>query len=323
VLIWHVANRVGIPSRQMGPYFRRLVVVMGLVFVLFNPVILSPRNLEAMLHYTEQKTIQHHGYLMEGRVYLNNALTTPWGPPWYFYLLVVAVKTPLPILAAGIAGILLLFRERNSLISIFLRITMTFWFVPYTLAGSKWVRYVAIFLPSLFLAGGWAVEKLWRWSRGRLPAKAWRTAMATMLLVLVAWPLANAASWLPYERLYLNALGGGRANAGQFFSPDEVYDLGIREAVEYVCRTAPRGARLAGSDPIGIGFYTHLLGRPDLKVEPLFDPQYKVKPGDYLLLADSRRYFETNDLIDLIQKIRRPVATERDDGLVTVQVFRF
>ncbi|HVB34015.1 MAG TPA: phospholipid carrier-dependent glycosyltransferase [Patescibacteria group bacterium] len=323
VLIWHVANRAGIPSRQMGPYFRRLVVVMGLVFILFNPVILSPTNLEAMLRYSEQKTIQHHGYLMNGRVYLNNALTTPWGPPWYFYLWVLAVKTPLPILAAAAAGILLLFRERNMLISIFLRVTLTFWFVPYTLAGSKWVRYVAIALPSLYLAGGWAIEKLWNWSRSRLGTKVWRTAMAATLLALVAWPLANSASWLPYERLYLNAFGGGRANAGRFFSPDEVYDLGVREAVEYVCRTAPRGARLAGSDPMGIGFYTHLLGRKDLKVVPLFDPQYKVKTGDYLLLADSRRYFETSDLITLIQKIRRPVATRRDDGLVTAQVYRF
>jgi len=323
VLIWHVANRVAIPSRQMGPYFRRLVVVMGLTFMLFNPVILAPKNLEAMLRYSEEKTIQHRGYLMEGRVYLNNALTTPYGLPWYFYVWVLGVKTPLPILAAALAGILLLFRERNSLISIFLRVTMTFWFVPYTLAGSKWIRYVAIVLPSLYLAGGWAIEKLWSWSRPRLGTRVWRTAMAATLVTAVAWPLASAATWLPYDRLYVNALGGGRASVGWFFPPDEVYDLGVREAVKYVCRVAPPGALLAGSDPMGIGFYTHLFGRKDLKVVPLFDPQYKIRPGDYLLIADSRRYFETDSLIDLIEKIRRPAVTVRDDGLATAKVYRF
>lgn len=323
ILVWHVANKANIPSRQMGPYFRRLVVVMGLVFVLFNPVILSPKNLEDMLHYTEQKTIQHYGYLMNGHIYLNNFLTTPYGLPWYFYLWVLGTKTPLPVLAAALAGIWLLFRERNTLISIFLRVSLTLWFVPYSVVGGKWIRYVAIALPSLYLAGGWAMEKSWNWGRNRWGTRSWRPAMASIVLVLTVWPLVNTMQWMPYERLFLNPLGGGRANIGQLFPPDEVYDLGVREAVEYVCRVAPHGARLAGSDPMGIGFYTHLLGRKDIKVKELFNPQYKVRPGDYLLIADSRRYFETNSLINLIEKIRKPVATIRDDGLVTARVYRF
>lgn len=167
------------------------------------------------------------------------------------------------------------------------------------------------------------MEKSWNWGRNRWGTRSWRPAMASIVLVLTVWPLVNTMQWMPYERLFLNPLGGGRANIGQLFPPDEVYDLGVREAVEYVCRVAPHGARLAGSDPMGIGFYTHLLGRKDIKVKELFNPQYKVRPGDYLLIADSRRYFETNSLINLIEKIRKPVATIRDDGLVTARVYRF
>lgn len=323
VLIWDVANRVGIPSRQMGPYFRRLVLVMGLTFVVLNPVILSPRNLEAMLRYSEQKTIQHHGYVVDGRIYLNNALTTPYGTPWYFYLWVLAVKTPIPILAAALAGIVLLFRERNTLISIFLRVTLIFWVVPYSLAGSKWIRYVTIVLPTLFLAGGWAVERIASWSRGRLPKVVWRMAMVTVVLALTLWPTADMLAWAPYNRLFLNAFGGGKANVGRFFPPDEVYDLGVREAAEYVCRVAPPGARLAASDPMGMGYYTHMFGRTDLKVLPLFDPNYKVRPGDFLLIQGSRRYYETNALINLIEKIRRPLYVRRIDGLVVAKVYRY
>jgi hypothetical protein len=323
VLVWHVANQKGVQSRDMGPYLRRLVLVAGLVFVMANPVILAPRNLAAMLRYSEQKTIQHHGYLMDGRVYLNNALTTPYGLPWYFYLWVLAVKTPLVILAAVLGGLGLLFFDRNSLMSIFARVNLTFWIVPYSLAGSKWIRYVAIGLPVLYLAGGWAVERFLAWSRKRMGNRTWRPALAAIVVALVFWPLANAMAWAPYNRLYLNSLGGGVADAGRLFPPDEVYDLGAREAAEYVCRAAPRGTRVAASDPMALGFYTRQLGRKDLKVEPLFDPNYQFRPGDFLLIQDSRRYFETDGLIDLVERTEKPAFVVRDAGLSVEKVFRF
>jgi hypothetical protein len=323
VLVWDIANRVGIRSRQMGPYFRRMILAGTITFVALNPVILSPKNVEAMIHYTEQDTVQHHGYLMDGHIYLNNFLTTPYGLPWYFYLWVLAVKTPLPILGAAAAGILLLFLDQDSLISIFVRVNLVFWIVPYSLAGSKWIRYVAIALPWLYLAGGWAVEKLSAWSRGKLRPIAWRTALAGLVLALTIWPTANLLAWAPYNRLFLNALGGGKKNAGQLFPPDEVYDLGVREAAAYVCRVAPRGARLATSDPRGMRFYMHVFGREDIHVMKLFSPDYKIRPGDYLLIQDSRRYFETNSLINLVEKIRRPIFVRRIDGLVVAEVYRF
>jgi Dolichyl-phosphate-mannose-protein mannosyltransferase len=328
VLIWDAANRVKIPSLPMGPHFRRLVATMGLVFICFNPVILTPRNLVAMAHYSEEKTIQHRGYLMDGKIYLNNALTTPYGLPWYFYLWALAVKTPIPILAALGAGLALLFLEPRRLISIFLRVTLVFWFLPCSLGGSKWIRYALIVLPSLYLAAGWGIEEAWqriarRSGQARHGGRAGAAAIAFAGVFLVAWPLANVAQWAPYERLYLNRLGGGRAAAGRYFPPDEVYDLGVRAAARYVARTAPRGAVLAGSDPMGLEYYATQLHRPDLRIVPLFDPNYVPHRGDYLLVQDSRRYYETSDLLDLLERRERPVETTRIDGVVTAEVYRF
>ncbi len=321
VLIWHIANQGGIRSRDMGPYFRRMVVVMGLVFLLCNPVVLSPKDLGAMLRYSEEKTIQHRGYLVDGQVYLNNALTTPFGLPWYFYIWVFLVKTPIPIIAAAAAGIALLFFDRTSLISIFLRVTLTFWFVPYALFGSKWIRYLVIILPSVYLAAGWAVDRVYAWAKGR--RWAWRPAVAAAVLTLVAWPAANALAWTPYNRLYLNAFGGGRKNVGRFFPPDEVYDLGVREADQYVARVAPHGAVVSASDPMGTRYYMHRFGRPDIRIVPLFDPDYEPRSGDYILVQASRRYFETSPLINLIRRTHHPLLRVRDDGLDVVEVYRF
>jgi len=322
VLVWDVANRVRIPSLPMGPHLRRLLMTMGLLFLLFNPVILAPHNLLAMTHYSEERTIQHRGYFLDGKLYLNNALTTPYGLPPYFYLWVLGVKTPIAILAALGAGLILLFRQPRRLISIFARVTMVFWFLSYSLAGSKWIRYVLIIVPSLYLMAGWAIEELWRrLARRSAPVRV--AAIVSAALLLVAWPLSSVTRWAPYEQLYLNALGGGRANVGRYFSPDEVYDLGVREAVQFVCREAPRGAVLAGSDPMGLRFYATQFDRSDLRVVPLFDPSYVPRTGDFLLLQDSRRYYETAELMDFLERHRRPVETSRIGGLVVAQVYLF
>jgi hypothetical protein len=175
----------------------------------------------------------------------------------------------------------------------------------------------------LYLCGGWAVEKFFGWSRERMGKRSWRMGLAAAVVVLVAWPLRNAMAWAPYNRLYLNALGGGVADAGRLFPPDEVYDLGAREAAAYVCRVAPEGARVAASDPMGIGYYIRRFGRKDLRVEALFDPGYKIRAGDFLLVQDSRRYFETDGLIDLVEKTERPVFVVRDDRVGVEKVYRF
>src|SRR5712692_3919800 len=118
-LIWSVAGRAGLDRRPLLPHFWRLVAVMAVAFVLANPIILSPHNIVQMLHYAEGRTIEHHGYNLDGRLYMNTFAYTPYGLPQYFYLWVLAVKTPLVVLLAIVVGGFLLLREPNTMAAIF------------------------------------------------------------------------------------------------------------------------------------------------------------------------------------------------------------
>ena len=41
----------------------------------------------------------HHGYLMMGNFYFNEPAHLRGGMPFYFYLLLLAIKTPIPVLS--------------------------------------------------------------------------------------------------------------------------------------------------------------------------------------------------------------------------------
>jgi hypothetical protein len=101
----------------------------------------------------------------------------------------------------------------------------------------------------------------------------------------------------PYFSLYLNGLGGGSGKVAQYFTPDEISELDARQAAEVVSQYAPWGARLATSKPMSMGFYLARDGRADIQVVPLYDPGYRLRIGDVVLREESRRYFETDRLL--------------------------
>ncbi len=324
LLIWHIAGRAGLDRRPFyKPFAKRFWLAMGLAFVLANPVILSPQQGLDMLRYLGEKTLVHHGYNLNGHLYMNNIASTPFGVPWYFYAWAMAVKTPVPILLVMLAGLVFVVRDRRSRAAVFLRVMMFFCFVPFSLVGSKWIRYLLDMLPFLFLLAGYAVEKLSGWlTRLRsVPVRRWGFALATLLVF--AWLAAETLAWAPFYPLYLNQLGGGRANMARFFPHDELYDLGVREAVEYVCRVAPLGSVLAVSNPMAVGYYLHRCGRTDIRVGALFDPMYVTRPGDFLLIQESRRYFETEDLLRQVQRHSLPLAEVSVAGVVTARIYQF
>ena len=87
---------------------RDYVLFLGtcaLVFFLFNPVVFSPVALKHMFDYVGGSSVTHHGYLMMGRLHYQEAAHISDGMPAYFYVLFLAIKTPLPILGALIVGL--------------------------------------------------------------------------------------------------------------------------------------------------------------------------------------------------------------------------
>jgi hypothetical protein len=323
-LIWHIAGRAGLDHRPFfKPFAKRFWLAMALAFVLFNPAILWPTETLDMYRYLTERTLQHHGYNLNGHLYMNDIASTPFGVPWYFYAWAIGVKTPLPVLVTMAAGLVLVLWERRSLNSIFLRVMVFFCFVPFSLVGAKWIRYLLDMLPFLFLLSGCAVGKLYEWFTRLDSVTVRRLGMALAALVLLVWPAAETVAWVPSYPLYLNQLGGGRANVAKFFPHDELYDLGVREAVQYICRTVPGGAVLAVSNPMAVGYYLEQCGRADVQVRALFDPKYGMRPGDFLLLQESRRYFETEDLFREVRDHGPPLKEVTVAGLVTARIYRF
>jgi hypothetical protein len=322
-LVWHIAGSMGLDRRPLGRSLWRVAAVMTLVFVLANPVVLSPTNLSGIVHYAEGKHVDHNGYNLDGRLYMNSASFTPYGMPWYFYLWVLALKTPLPVLGAFLAGAILLLRERRTMPSIYFRALVLIYLLGLSTVGAKWIRYVLSVLPFVFLTCGYAVERLCDGlARSRKAAVALPVyAFAAVLLFI--WPLAEALRWAPYDSLYLNALGGGRANAARFFPHDEIYDLGTREAVEAVAKQAPARARLAAANPMTVGYYLQRLARTDIQVVPIYDGNYVPHAGDVLLVQEARRYFETDGLQDLLIRAQMPHRDIYVGDLQAAQIYSF
>jgi len=319
-LAWYIAGRTGLDSKPFGHRLARFFLILGLTFVLANPVILVPSNLHSMAAWMREGGIQHSGYNLHGTLYLNQPSFSRPTMPWYFYLWLLVVKTPLVSLAAILAGSLLLLRSRNSLTAAFFVSLALIQLTGLSVFPAKWIRYVLGALPFLFIAGGQAVQCLYDWltTHGIAPR---RLSFAAMLLV--GWMLWDARAWGPFYSLYLNPLGGGSKKVAQLFSPDEISELDSRETAAVVCQSAPPGGRLATSKPSSMNYYLERCGRKDIQVIPLYDRRYRLQEGDLVLWENSRRYFETAEFLESLRSSRMPHHDIRVGPVVATSIYSF
>jgi hypothetical protein len=317
-LVWYVAGRRGLDARAIGSRFPRFFVVIAITFLVCNPVVTVPADLQSMLHWIREGGAQHTGYNLAGTLYLNQPSLTQTTLPWYFYIWLLVVKTPLPVLAAILVGSLLLLLRRDSLISIFFLSFGLIQFVGLSAFPGKWIRYFLGALPFLFLAGGYAVQQLYEWLSRRSVAPR---VLALATVVVIGCLCLELSFWDPYYSLYLNALGGGVGRSAQYFSPDEISELDARETAEVVSRSAPPGARLATSKPKSMGYYLERDGRKDLQVIPLYDRDYAPQNGDLVLAEDSRRYFETTRLLDWLRSSELPHESVRVGPVLPTTIY--
>lgn len=319
-LTWYIAGRTGQDSNPFGRRLLRFFVVLGLTFLFINPVILAPGDLHSMFSWVKDGGIAHTGYNLGGQLYLNQPSFTPPTMPWYFYLWLIVVKTPIPVLAAMVAGSLLLLRKRNSILFTLFVCFGLIQLVGLSAFPAKWIRYVLGILPFLFIAGGHAVQQLYDWltKRGIAPRAV---AFATMLLV--TWTTVQLRSWEPYYSLYLNSLGGGSNRIAHYFTPDEISELDARQTAAVVCESAPPGGRLATSKPLSMNYYLKRCGRNDIQVLRLYDRGYTPEEGDLILREDSRRFFETSNLLDFLSSSEMPHQDVRVGPVVATSIYSF
>jgi len=298
-LAWFLAAKMGVNRKASRFSYRRFFLVVFLAFILVNSVVLFPGNFSAIVHWLHHDGVKHSGYDFDGTLYLNFFSRLLAGVPWTFYLWLLLIKTPIPILVAVIAGSIMFVRDRPTLASCFFLSLGVIQLVGLSVSGAKWVRYSLAVLPFLFLAGGYAVQATWDRMREKRMSLAFVGLAAATLF---AWPLVELRAWSPYYSFYLNSIGGGQKNIARYFGQDEVSEFDTREVALQVCSSAHAGARLATARPMTMTYYVENCGRTDIEVVPLYDRHYVPRDGDMIILEPSRRFFETQRFFDALEK---------------------
>ena len=298
-LAWVIAGKMGLTRKASRFRYGRFFLVMFITFILVNPVILSPANSHAILSWLHHDGVKHSGYDFDGTLYMNFPARLLAGVPWFYYLWLMLVKTPIPILMAVVTGGALLLRDRRTVASCFFLSLGILQFVGLSLSGAKWIRYSLPMLPFFFLAGGYAVQKLWNTLRARSLSAV---SVATAALILIGWPLLELQAWMPYYSFYLNSIGGGTRNITRYFAPDEVSEFDTREVAQQVCPSAPVATRLATARPMSMAYYIETCGRSDIQIVALYDARYAPRNGDLVILEPSRRFFETQRYFDALTR---------------------
>jgi hypothetical protein len=298
-LAWFLAGKMGLTREPSRFSYGRFFLIIFLTFILVNPVVLFPSNFNAILHWLHHDGVKHSGYAFNGTLYLNFPSRLLSGVAWTFYLWLLLVKTPIPILVAVIAGSIMLLRERRNLATCFFLSLGLVQLAGLSVSGTKWVRYSLVLLPFLFLAGGYAVQAIWNRMREKKMSPAFVGLTAAILFAL---PLLELHAWSPYYSFYLNSIGGGQKNIARYFGQDEVSEFDTREVAQQVCSSADAGARLATARPMSMTYYVENCGRTDIEVVPLYDRHYVPREGDMIVLEPSRRFFETQRYFDALDK---------------------
>nr|MBA2734262.1 glycosyltransferase family 39 protein [Acidobacteriota bacterium] len=286
------------PAGKTPTYF---YLVAGATFLIANPAVLLPQTWAYLDAWTSGQLMSHTGYLMGDELYKNTMAGTPfWGTPIYFYALFLLIKVPLPVLAAFIVGLVECVRRWRQPGHAFLLMMFLLWIVPYSLIGGKWLRYTLSLMPFVYMIAAIGIVTLVRLVASQLKnvgaERALRFASALALAFFIAWPAWTAYASRPHYAAYTNALGGGRV--GYFFPHDEFYDDGLREAIEFVCRTAPQGAVITHETPGVVGYYLEKFGRTDIQSRVLSDANFKLADAPaqtFIILQRGRTYFENQE----------------------------
>jgi hypothetical protein len=312
------------PSGKTPLYF---YLIAGAAFLIANPAVLLPQTWAYLDAYTSGQLLSHTGYLMGEELYKNTMASTPFrGTPFYFYALFLLIKVPLPVLLAFLVGLVECVRRWRNPGHAFLLLMFLLWIVPYSLIGAKWLRYTLSLMPFIYMFAAVGIVTLVRLVASQLKAygaeRALRAVSALALIVFIAWPAWTAYANRPHYAAYTNALGGGRV--GYFFPHDEFYDDGLREAIEFVCKTAPQGATIAHETPGVVGYYLEKLGRTDIQSRVLSDAAFKLADAPqptYIILQRGRTYFENQEKMKEVRARFRKVYEGLVQDVSAVEVY--
>jgi len=226
------------------------------------------------------------------------------------------------ILGAFLVGLAISVRRWRHVGHAFLIFMFLFWIVPYSLIGGKWLRYTLSVMPFVYMLAAVGVVGLIRWTTMKF-AVAKRTAVtAVMVAIFVCVPALTAFAHRPHYALYTNALAADKA--GFYFPHDEFYDDGLREAIKFVCETAPGGATVAHETPAVTRHYLAAFGRADLKSRTISSNDFDARtaaPPVYVIVQRGRTYFENREELDHVRAHFRRVHEIKIEGASAAEVY--
>jgi Dolichyl-phosphate-mannose-protein mannosyltransferase len=313
------------PGEPSGKTFLAFYLAMAIAFLLANPPVLLPQVWQYLNVYMGEKLLVHTGYLFGTELYKNNASMSPfWGTPIYFYLLFMAIKIPLTVLAAFVAGVAVSIKRWRQPGYVFALFMFLFWIVPYSLSGAKWLRYTLSLMPFVYMLAAAGVVALGRFvsSRSGGSKEAELITAAAVLIIFVVQPAWSAYKAAPHYALYTNALAADKV--GYYFPHDEFYDDGLREAIQFVCEKAPQGAIIAHETPAATRYYLGRFGRSDLNSQAISAPDFQasnISGPAYIIVQRGRTYFENRDEIAWVRRTFTKLHEVRANGIVAAEVF--
>jgi hypothetical protein len=313
------------PGEPGGKTFLSFYIAMATAFLIANPAVLLPQVWEYLNVYMGEKLLVHTGYLMGEVLYKNNVSMSPfWGSPIYFYLLFMAIKIPLAVLFAFVAGVAVSVKRWRHPGYAFALFMFLFWIVPYSLVGAKWLRYTLSLMPFVYMLAAAGAVALARFISKRAGGSR-RVELVTgaaVLIVFVVQPAWSAYKAAPHYALYTNALAADKV--GYYFPHDEFYDDGLREAIQFVCEKAPPGATVAHETPAATRYYLERCGRTDLNSQEISTPGFdvgKVSGPVYVIVQRGRTYFENRDELALVRSTFKKLYEVKVNGIVAAEVF--
>ena len=313
------------PGEPAGRVPRIFYIVILLAFLIANPPVLLPQVWNYLNAYMGEKLLVHSGYLFADQLYKNNVSRSPfWGTPMYFYLLFMAIKIPLLVLVSFVAGFIVSLKRRLHPGHGFVVFMFLFWIVPYSLFGAKWLRYTLSLMPFVYMLAAIGIVEVIRFVNRRLRASGRTRALVATLVVAI---FVGAPAWIaysagPHYALYTNALAANKV--GYFFPHDEFYDDGLREAIKFVCDTAPQGATIAHETPAVTHYYLEQFRRTDLSSKAISAPDFDVtniSGPAYFIVQRGRTYFENQDKLRFIRANFKKIHEVQVNGMTVAEVF--
>jgi hypothetical protein len=321
-LVFVLASGRG-PFRTLLPP-RQFWAALAVAFVACNPAMWLPATWTYLLGYFGGGAITHHGSLVAGTLYANSPSASPWGVPLWFYPLSVLTKTPWPVLLAMGVGLVELVRRRAERGATFVRVVIVLFFLLYSVPAGKFLRYMLPAYAALDIVAAMGVVRILDLVRQGTWFPRLRPVLAASVVVLMlAVPCVAQIQAVPMPGLYRNALGTWMSPTAALFPNDEVYDLGVREAVARVAAVAAPGAALVSDGPAAVREYVERSGRTDLRCLALSNdglPGAQVET--WVFVQDSHTYFENAALFAWLRATRTPAFVYKTGPMVSVQVFR-